>query len=91
MLQVMDRPVAGRLAPTASWSELVRDLPAISGGTEPLTPAEQAVAHCLRQGLSNREIAAILGKSERTVKNQVSAVLAKCGVPTRARLIALLR
>ena len=32
-----------------------------------------------------------LGKSERTVKNQVSAILAKYGVPTRARLIALLR
>ncbi len=78
MLQVLDRPVA-RLAPTASWTEIARDLPAIPGGAESLTPAEQAVAHCLRQGLSNREIAARLGKSVYTVKNQVHAILNKSG------------
>ena len=77
-------------SPTATWREIA------SGMERPttlpkLSPAEQVVLAHLRQGLSNREIAAILGKSERTVKNQVSAVLAKCGVPTRARLIALLR
>ncbi len=87
MLQVMDRPVAGRLAPTASWSELVRDLPTIPGGSEPLTPAEQAVAHCLRQGLSNREIAARLGKSIYTVKNQVHAILNKSGARSRMRYV----
>ncbi len=56
-----------------------------------LSPAEQVVLMHLRQGLSNREIAWALGKSERTVKNQVSAILGKFGVPTRARLIACLR
>jgi DNA-binding CsgD family transcriptional regulator len=56
-----------------------------------LSPAERVVAAHVCQGLSNREVAALLGKSERTVKNQVSSILAKCGVPTRARLIALLR
>ena len=89
MLQVMDRPVAGRLAPTASWSELVRDLPAISGGTEPLTPAEQAVAHCLRQGLSNREIATALRKSPATVKGQLSSVYRKLHIPGRVQLILM--
>jgi len=43
------------------------------------------------QGLTNREIASRLGKSEFTVKNQVSAILRKLGLPTRGRLIALLR
>lgn len=56
-----------------------------------VSPAEHVVLAKVCDGLSNREIAAVLGKSERTVKNQVSAILAKCGVPTRARLIALLR
>lgn len=54
-----------------------------------LSPAEVVVLAYVRLGLSNREIATALGKSERTVKNQVSAVLAKFGIPTRARLIAL--
>ena len=47
-------------------------------------------AHLCR-GLSNREIAALLGKSPATVKNQVSTILGKIGVPTRTRLIARLR
>lgn len=87
MRPVMDRPGAGRLAPTASWTEIARDLPAAPGALEPLTPAEQAVAHCLRQGLSNREIAARLGKSIYTVKNQVHAILDKSGVRSRMRYV----
>ncbi len=87
MVEVLDRPAAGRLAPTASWTEIARGLPAIVGGTEPLTPAEQAVAHCLRQGLSNREIAARLGKSVYTVKNQVHAILNKSGARSRMRYV----
>ena len=87
MVEVLDRPVASRLAPTASWSEIARNLPAVSGGVEPLTPAEQAVAHCLRQGLSNREIAVRLGKSIYTVKNQVHAILNKSGARSRMRYV----
>lgn len=56
-----------------------------------LTPAERAVVAGVRQGLTNREIATHLGKSEFTVKNQVSTILRKVGLPTRGRLIACLR
>jgi len=56
-----------------------------------LSPAEQVVAAHLNQGLSNKEIARALGKSEFTVKHQVSSILRKLGVPTRVRLIARLR
>lgn len=56
-----------------------------------LSPAEQAVAMQLAQGLSNGEIARVLGKSKFTVKSQVSSILTKLGVPTRGRLIAILR
>jgi DNA-binding NarL/FixJ family response regulator len=45
----------------------------------------------LLQGLSNKEIAAALGKAEATVKHQVSSILVKHAVPSRARLIARLR
>ncbi|MCW5548327.1 MAG: response regulator transcription factor [Opitutaceae bacterium] len=56
-----------------------------------LAPAEQAVAMQVAQGLSNREIARALGKSEFTVKTQVCSILRKLGVPSRGRLIVLLR
>ena len=79
------------LTPTVSWRDLAAGVTVTNPDQPSLSPAERIVAAHVCQGLSNREIAAVLGKSERTVKNQVSAVLAKCGVPTRARLIALLR
>jgi DNA-binding NarL/FixJ family response regulator len=79
------------ISATASWRELASEFAPTPFEAGRLSPAEEVVCVHLRQGLSNREIAAALGKSERTVKNQVSACLAKYGVPTRARLIALLR
>lgn len=58
---------------------------------EDLSPAERVVALQVAQGLTNKEIAQVLGKSEITVKHQVSSILAKLGVPSRTRLIVLLR
>lgn len=62
-----------------------------TGGTVPLTPAETRVHELLVQGLSDKEIAAALGRAVPTVKHQVSSILRKHGVPSRARLIALRR
>lgn len=56
-----------------------------------LTEAECRVLELLGVGYTNKEIAARLGKSEATVKNQVASILHKLGQPTRARLIASLR
>ncbi|MBA4137224.1 MAG: hypothetical protein C0518_07900 [Opitutus sp.] len=56
-----------------------------------LTAAEQRVCDLLLRGLSNKEIASELGRAEPTIKNQVAAVLRKHAVPSRARLLALLR
>jgi DNA-binding NarL/FixJ family response regulator len=56
-----------------------------------LTPAEQRVLHMVQLGLSNKEIASALGRAEPTIKNQVASCLRKFGVPSRARLMALLR
>ncbi len=80
-----------RTSPTASWTEISAGLDRSRPCLAPLSPAERVVARYLAEGLSNREIAAALGKSASTVKNQVSVCLRKCGVPTRGRLIALLR
>ena len=43
------------------------------------------------RGLNNREIAAILGESPATVKNQASTILRKLRVPTRMRLLVRLQ
>jgi pimeloyl-ACP methyl ester carboxylesterase/DNA-binding CsgD family transcriptional regulator len=55
-----------------------------------LTPAEAKVFEHVVEGVDNRTIAARIGKSEKTVRNQVSAILSKTGHPTRAALIAAL-
>lgn len=57
-------------------------------GVDGLTNAERQVLALLLEGIDNRTIADRSGKSEKTVRNQVSAVLAKTGHPTRSALIA---
>jgi len=79
------------LAPTMSWTEFCRQAGAPPEHLRGLSPAERVVVAQVCQGLSNREIATVLGKSPATVKNQVSTCLRKLGVPTRTRLIARLR
>ncbi len=54
---------------------------------DPLTESEREILHMMAAGLSNREIAGALGKSEGTVKNQVSSVLSKLGVRDRVRAV----
>lgn len=54
---------------------------------EPLSDKELAVLRLMASGLSNREIAAALFKSEGTVKNQVSTIMAKLGVRDRTRAV----
>jgi DNA-binding CsgD family transcriptional regulator len=56
------------------------------GPTE-LTAAEARVHALVQSGLSNREIAAHLYISVRTVESHVASVLRKSGAPSRARLI----
>jgi DNA-binding CsgD family transcriptional regulator/tetratricopeptide (TPR) repeat protein len=51
-----------------------------------LTPRERDVARCLSEGKSNREIAAQLVLSERTVENHVGNILTKLGFNSRAQI-----
>jgi two-component system, NarL family, response regulator DevR len=72
-----------------------RVLARIRRGTEPdqldvLTEREREVLDLIGEGLSNREIGQRLFLAEKTVKNYVTAVLAKLGMQRRAQAIALI-
>ena len=54
-----------------------------------LTPRESEIAAMVAQGRSNREIAATLFLSARTVETHVSHILAKLGVNTRVAIAAV--
>lgn len=53
-----------------------------------LTEAEREVALLLLKGLSSKEIAAVRGVSERTIREQARAIYAKAGLTGRAALSA---
>lgn len=52
-----------------------------------LTPAEAAILDLVAEGLDNRSIAERLGKSEKTVRNQLSVIFDKIGVRSRSQAI----
>lgn len=57
-----------------------------SNGSEQLTPQELQVAHLVAEGLSNREIAARLFLSPRTISTHLYRIYPKVGVTSRVEL-----
>ncbi len=57
---------------------------------EKLTPREAQIIKMLLEGKTNVEIAAILNRSEKTIKNHCSAIYRKLEVSSRYELLALL-
>ncbi len=56
---------------------------------EPLSNKEMEILRLVASGYSNKEISAALHKSEGTIKNHVSNILAKLGVRDRTRAVLL--
>jgi len=56
-----------------------------------LSSRQQEVLELLAQGRDNAQIAAALGLSDKTVRNQVSTIFARLGVEHRSQLIVLAR
>ena len=83
----VDPQVAGKLFAHIAGRPAAPDAPSLTD----LTPREREVLRLLGQGLTNAEIAQRLFLAEGTVRNLVSAVLAKLGVAdrTQAAVIAL--
>lgn len=79
------------------WLEAVRTfLPAphaALAGTAfaQLSPRQREMLELMAQGRDNAQIAATLGLSDKTVRNQVSAIFDKLGVQTRAQAIVTAR
>ena len=61
----------------------------VEAETEALTPREREVLTLLAQGLPNKEIAAHLVISQRTVKFHVSSIMGKLGATNRTEAVAL--
>ena len=74
----------------ALWAERARaELKRISGRAATpgaLTPAEERVAALVAEGKTNREVAAALFLSDRTVEGHLSRVFGKLGIRHRAEL-----
>lgn len=79
----------GSLLQPVVASKLLRQVSQEPDTTEPLTPREQAVLQRLAQGLQNKEIAAELVITERTVKFYVSSILSKLGAGNRTEAVTI--
>jgi len=55
--------------------------------TSPLSPRELEVLRLISDGRRNKEIAEQIGVSEQTVKNRVTSILHKLGVPNRTTAV----
>jgi DNA-binding NarL/FixJ family response regulator len=68
--------------------ESIRDsILAEPGPTNPLTPRELDVLVQVAAGSRNREIATTLGVTEQTIKNHLSSIFHKLGVPNRTHAV----
>jgi DNA-binding NarL/FixJ family response regulator len=72
----IERSAERLAAPPGGWENV-----------ETLTPRELQVLRLVAGGYSNKEIGELLSTSEGTVKNQVSAVIAKLSVRDRTRAV----
>jgi DNA-binding NarL/FixJ family response regulator len=68
--------------------EQSRDI-APMGTAMPLTHRETQILNCIADGNTNKEIGLILKNSEKTVKNQVSAIFRKLNANDRAHAVAI--
>lgn len=80
---------AAPLSPPTFLVQFTKD-PAGVTALARLSVRERELALLLCDGRSNKELAAALGKSEHTVKNQLKTVFRKLGIRSRAHLAGLL-
>lgn len=72
----------------ATLQYLLPGRPAPPPAPATLTPRERELVQHLIQGLSNQELAAVLGVTINTIKQHLKGIYSKLGVRTRAELVA---
>lgn len=75
----------------SGWAQVAETCPRPSAAGERLSVREFEVAEAVAGGLSNKEVAASLDISVRTVENHMRSIFAKLGVSSRTRLAVELR
>ena len=83
-------PVAALVLVVDPASRAVTD-PALAAAALDLTRMEGRVAVLLAQGLSVREIAAVMSRKESTIRSHVRSMFAKHGLSRQAELVWLVR
>lgn len=90
LIQVVRDAAAGKptFHPVAAqrMMQAVQNPNAPAGEYEALTPREIEVLECVGRGMDNKEIAELLGITERTVKAHITSLLAKLDCPNRVSL-----
>lgn len=97
LIETLKHVMAGRSVfdegVTARVQQLLQGLTSGQSGatakTSPLSPQEQRVVLLVAEGKTNKEIAADLGLSEKTVKNYLANVFDKLKVTRRSQVAAL--
>ncbi len=70
---------------TAAVLDRIRSGPPVDDELQQLTQQEQRILELIGEGLTNRQIAERMFLAEKTVKNYVSAMLAKLGLSSRTQ------
>jgi DNA-binding NarL/FixJ family response regulator len=80
----------GRTMPKDRWLPYALGEAELAQHTNPLTPRETEIAEMVAEGMRNREIAAKLVISQRTVETHVNHILRKLDLRSRTQIVAWL-
>jgi len=89
----VERGAAGLVGKDGSPEDLLRAIRvAATGGVlpvdRPLSAREREILSLIAEGIENREIARLLGLSEKTIDGHLERIMSKVGIHTRAGLVA---